>query len=37
MNQSGLGPTMWWEEAAEEEGGDGEAVDGDVEMEDTKE
>jgi hypothetical protein len=34
MNQSGLGPTLWWEEAAEEEGeegeesGEGEAMEG---------
>jgi len=40
MNQSGLGPTLWWEEAAEEEGEEdeeGEAADGDVEMEGVEE
>lgn len=30
MNQSGLGPTLWWEEAGEEEGEEG--GDGDVDM-----
>jgi hypothetical protein len=35
MNTSGLGPILWWEAQAEE--GEGEAADGDVEMEGAEE
>jgi hypothetical protein len=36
MNTSGLGPILWWE-AQDEEGEEGEAADGDVEMEGVEE
>ena len=42
MNQSGLGPTLWWEEGEEgpegEEGQEGdEAQEGDIKMDDVEE